>query len=99
MIQQLNKLVVSGISSMIKAMSDDTDVFVLARDYFPRNIIDGKVLMEVTKPGKTVTNIGTTVRKHELVMKLLLLVNSLSGCDTVSNYYGIHKKTNSHQSR
>ena len=52
MIQQLNKLVVSGISSMIKAMSDDTDVFVLARDYFPRNIIDDKVLMEVTKPGK-----------------------------------------------
>ena len=99
MIQQLNKLVVSGISSMIKAMSDDTDVFVLARDYFPRNIIDDKVLMEVTKPGKMVTNIGTTVRKHELVMKLLLLVNSLSGCDTVSNYYRIHKKTNSHQSR
>ena len=32
-------------------------------------------------------------------MKLLLLVNSLSGCDTVSHYSAIHKKTNSHQSR
>ena len=84
---------------MVKAISDDTDVFVLAWDYFPKDIIDDKVLMEVTKPGKTVTNIGTTVRKHELITKLLLLVNSLSGCDTVSHYYAIHKKTNSHQSR
>ena len=99
MIQQCYKLVVSEISFMVKAISDDTDVFVLAWDYFPKDIIDDKVLMEVTKPGKTVTNIGTTVRKHELITKLLLLVNSLSGCDTVSHYYAIHKKTNSHQSR
>lgn len=37
---------------MVKAISDDTDVFVLAWDYFPKDIIDDKVLMEVTKPGK-----------------------------------------------
>lgn len=52
MIQQCYKLVVSGISFMVKAISDDTDVFVLAWDYFPKDIIDDKVLMEVTKPGK-----------------------------------------------
>ena len=37
-------------------------------------------LMKATKLGRTVTNIVDTVRKHELNMKLLLVMHTLSGC-------------------
>ena len=66
-------------------ISDDTDVFALASNYFPEEAMDVTMLMKPTKSGRTVTNIMVTVRKHELVMKSLLAAR-LSVCDTVCHY-------------
>ena len=76
---------------MVKIISDDTDVFALASNYFPEEAMDVTMLMKPTKSGRTVTNIMVTVRKHELVMKSLLAAR-LSVCDTVCHYQWIVMK-------
>ena len=75
---------------MVKIISDDTDVFVLACNVFRK--MDVIVLMEATKSDRTVTNIGAIVRKHKLIIKLLLANHTLSGCDTVCHYQGTDNK-------
>ena len=75
---------------MVKIISDDTDVFVLACNDFRK--MDVIVLMEATKSDRTVTNIGAIVRKHKLTIKLLLANHTLSGCDTVCHYQGTDNK-------
>ena len=45
--------------------------------------MDVTELMEATKSGMNVVDMGVTVRKHKLIMKLLQAVKAFSGCNTV----------------
>ena len=55
---------------MVKIISDDTDVFVLACNDFRK--MDVIVLMEATESDRTVTNIGAIVRKHKADYKIVI---------------------------
>ena len=70
------------------------DVFALACNEFQKEKMNGKVLMEATKSGRTIINKGVTITviKYEPIMKSLLAVHPFSGCDTVCYYQGISKK-------
>lgn len=50
--------------------------------------------MEETSRGeRKIIDIGKTVAAHGNVIHCILAVHGLSGCDTVSQYHGIGKKT------
>ena len=94
-VQQCYKVIESGGSTIVKIISDDTDVFALACHFFPKKRPDVTVLMEPTsrQASRTVTDIGATVQKHESIIDSLLAAHALSGCDSVCHYQGIGKKT------
>ena len=54
--------------------------------------MDVTELMEATKSGMNIIDIGVTVRKHKVIMKLLQAVKAFSGCNTVCHYQGTGKK-------
>ena len=93
MIQQCYKLIHNGGSTIVKIISDDTDVFSLACNFFPAERTDVTVLMEPTKSSRMVTDIGATVEKHKSIISSILAAYVLSGCDSVCHYQGIGKKT------
>ena len=94
-VQQCYKVIESGGSTIVKIISDDTDVFALACHFFPKKRPDVTVLMEPTsrQASRTVTDIGATIQKHESIIDSLLAAHALSGCDSVCHYQGIGKKT------
>ena len=92
MVQQCYKLILNGGSTIIKIISDDTDVFSLACNFFPVERSDVTVLMEPTNSSRVVTDIGATVQKHKSIVSSLLAAYVLSGCDSVCHYQGIGGK-------
>ena len=61
-------------ATMERISSDDTDVLALACHFFPKESCDLAFLMEQTKASRAVTDIGSTVKKHELIIDFLLAV-------------------------
>ena len=73
----------------IKVISDDTDVFVLLVHYYAKKTLTSTLLIEPTSQGRSSVNIGSTVAKHRSISPQLLY--ALSGCDTVTSYFGTGK--------
>lgn len=48
---------------------------------------------DTSGPKKMVIDIGATVEKHKRVIASQLAIHSLTGCDSVSNLFGIGKAT------
>ena len=74
-------------------ISDDTDVFVLACYHYPEENDDITVYMKPTKKGRSIANIGESVRKHCEIMPFILQAHAISGCDSVCRLQGIGKAT------
>ena len=92
MVQQCNWLLKKGQNS-IKIISDDTDVFVLACYFFPKDRNDVKVYIEATSAGRSLIDIGESVRKNSDIVTSFLSAHAISGCDSVCRYHGIGKLT------
>lgn len=79
--------------NIVRIISDDADVFVLACYHYPEKGDDLTVYMEPTKKVRTIVNIGDTVRKHIDIMPSLIQAYAIGGCDSVGQLYGIGKTT------
>ena len=90
-LQQVVKLAEDGMSSM-KVICDDTDVFVLPIHYYAQEYSTFHLIMCGTS-SRRVIDIKATTEKHSTIVDQLLSVQALSGCDTVSQMYGIGKGT------
>ena len=75
LVQQCYKSLAKLDYRVVKIISDDTDVFVLACCHYPEEREDLLVYMEPTKKGRTVVNIGETVKKHIKIIPSLLSGN------------------------
>ena len=101
-VQQVAKLAQSGNTS-IKVVCDDTDVLVLLVHFYAQEHFTCDLAMSGTSAGRVVIDIKATTAKHRTIVDQLLPAHALSGCDTVSQLYGIGKGTvmkmiNSHHS-
>ena len=92
-VQQVLSYAAENAESKITVVADDTDVFVLLLHYYHMANLKNVVLMESPIKGRTVVDIGTTVRKHSEIVVGILPAHALSGCDTVASYFGIGKAT------
>ena len=90
--QQVVKLAESGNSS-IKVVCDDTDVLVLLVHFYAQEQLTCELVMSGTSAGRVVVDIKATTTKHITIADQLLAAHALSGCDTVSQLYGIGKGT------
>ena len=88
-VQQMVKLAVDNIR--INIICDDTDVFVLLVHFYVQEKLTCDVIMSGTSSGRTVVDIKATAEKNSRIANQLLAVHVLSGCDTVSQMYGIGK--------
>ena len=78
-------------SSSIKVVCDDTDVFVLLVYFYIKENLSCDLTMVGTSSGRTAVDIKATSVKHSDIACELLPAHVLSGCDTVSQLYGIGK--------
>ena len=90
--QQMVKLAANGTPS-IDVICDDTDVFVLLVHFFAQEQLICDLVMSGTSSARTVIDIKATVEKHADIAEKLLTAHVISGCDTVSQGYGIGKGT------
>ena len=77
----------------VNVISDDTDVFLLLVHFYHKENIEAEVFVQATSGERTTINIKETVRLHESIVPYLLAAHALSGCDSVSSFYNIGKKT------
>ena len=91
-IQQLLSVVGLGVKS-VKIICDDTDVFVLLVHYYIQENLTCELIMCGTSASRSVTDVKATAIKHASIANQLLPAHALSGCDTVSQLYGIGKGT------
>ena len=77
----------------IKAICDDTDVFVLLMYFYNEKCRSCIVIMESPIACRSVIDIGASAAQHKEVVKQLPKDHALTGCDTVSYIYGIGKIT------
>ena len=76
----------------VKVICDDTDVFVLLTVYVFWEGCKSKVLMEAFDTTKLLIDINETAEKHAEIVRSLIGVHALSGCDSVPKLYGVGKK-------
>ena len=67
----------SGFTT-VKIVSDNTYVVALACHFFSEDRDDVTVLMEPTRPSRTVTDTGATIQIHVLIIDSLLTAHALS---------------------
>ena len=93
LIQQCYHLAKEEGCDIIRIVSDDADVFALACHFFPKEIDNLVVYMEPASKGRSVIDIGESVKKHPGIMPYILQMHALTGCDSVGSYHGIGKAT------
>ena len=92
-VQQAMKAVSNGYQE-VKVLSDDTDVFALLVHWYDKHEFDAPMYMESPKKNtKTCVDIRQSASNCVESLDGLLRVHALSGCDTVSSFYGIGKPT------
>ena len=91
-VNQVVHLANDGMSSL-KVISDDTDVFILLIHHYAEQKLSCDLVMSSTISGRTVIDIKATTDRHKDIADQLLSAHALSGCDTVSQLYGIGKGT------
>ena len=82
------KIGVSGV----KVIADETDIFVLLLHFYLQENLSCDFVMASTSSRKLI-DIKETVAKHKNVISNIVSAHALSGCDTVSGFYGIGKST------
>jgi len=75
----------------IHIICDDTDVFVILLHFYDKLNFENELLMVPTSSKRNVVNIGATVNKYPDIIKHILPLHVLTGCDTVSSIYSIGK--------
>ena len=74
-------------------IANDTDVLTLLVHFkHTGGLGSGPVYMESPQHQCHVIDIDLTVQKHMSIIPKLLVAHVLSGCDTVTSYFGIGKK-------
>ena len=91
-VQQVVHVATAG-SSSVKVISDDTDVFVLLLHYYQSENLKCDLVMTGTSHGRTSMDVKASVAKFANIIPELLSAHALTGCDTVSCFYGIGKAT------
>ena len=92
-IQQCYHLAKEEGCDIIRIVSDDADVFALACLFFPKELDNLVVYIEPTSRGRSVIDIGESVKKHPGIIPYILQMHALTGCDSVGRYHGIGKAT------
>ena len=92
MVNHVVQLANAGTSSL-KVISDDTDVFVLLIHFYQQCRLNCNLIMSGTSSTWAVIDIKATAAKHSNIAHQLLPAHALSGCDSVSQFYGIGKGT------
>ena len=87
---QVSMLAEIGLSS-IRVVADDTDVFVLLLHAVHTENIKCDITLFPTSSSRIHIDIQATARAHKDILGDLLQAHALTGCDTVSNFYGIGK--------
>ena len=81
-------------TTMIDVVCDDTDVFVLLLHFFRQENITTNIRMVGTSSNRKVVDIKATSEKNaDIVKHILPASHVISGCDTVSQFFGIGKGT------
>ena len=75
----------------INVICDDTDVFVLLVHFVASEGIRNSIFLVPTRPSRNAIDIGATVNQNAEIVKYVLPLHALTGCDTVSTLYGIGK--------
>ena len=91
-VNQVSMLSEIGLNS-IGVVADDTDIFVLLLHAVHRENIKCDIILFPTTPSRAHIDIQATARAHKDILGNLLQAHALTGCDTVSNLYGIGKST------
>ena len=91
-IRQLCFIIGEG-EDCVEVVSDDTDVFVLLLHFYHEETFTANILMEATSEERTVVSIGETVKLHESIVPYVLAVHAISGCDFVSSFFNLGKKS------
>ena len=80
-------------ASGVAVVADDTDVWALLLHYYMEQRVAIPFIMKSPINGRSVIDIKQTSLKYAELIPNLLAAHSLSGCDTVSGFFGIGKKT------
>ena len=86
-------IIVGDGAACVKVVSDDTDVFVLLLHFYHKENFTANISMEATSGERTVVSIGETVKLHESIVPYVLAGHAISGCDSVSSFFNISKKS------
>ena len=89
-VQQVVRLAHSD-GSRIEVVCDDTDVFVLLLHFYAEKNLTNDIVMSSTSSNRTAVDIKETAKKDSTIVNQFLPAHALSGCDTVSQFYGIGK--------
>ena len=73
----------------ISVISDDTDVFVLLVHFYHKRQFTCRVMMEATSKERKSIDIQATAHLHKDIAGQLPEAHALSGCDTVTQLWGI----------
>ena len=87
--QMLCILKENSMNANIRVISDDTDVFVLLLHFYKQLHLTCQIVMEATSRGKKCIDIKASVKENEYIVDQLLSGHAISGCDTVSQMWGI----------
>ena len=79
------------VSTCIKIICDDADVFILLIHYYQLCSLTCIVLMEGTCRIRAAIDIGATAKQHADIAGQLLAAHALMGWDTVAFMWGIGK--------
>jgi hypothetical protein len=85
-VQRVVKLAENGVSSM-KVICDDTDMFVLLIQHLTCDLIT------CGTSSRRVIDIKATTEKYSTIVDQLLPAHAVTGCDAVSQMYGIGRCT------
>ena len=74
-------------------VADDTDVFVLLLHFCCKEDIPASMSVSMVSPihDRSMIDINATVNQHHDTIPNLLAAHGLTGCDTVTPYFGIGK--------
>lgn len=78
-------------ATFVNILSDDTDVFILLVHFYHQEKLSCEMIMSATSCGRAAVDIKATTQKHKDIADQLLSAHAISGCDTVSQLFGIGK--------
>ena len=89
--QHVHSLLTDEGKKSVKVLSSDTDVFVLLCYFLSQSWKDKDLYMDSFSSESKVMNINKSVEARQDIIKSLVGLHAISGCDTVPSMFGIGK--------